>query len=346
MMRRVRRPWILLPCLALACSFNWQSSGSCSAFAGGRQGRCTRRPITPLRAAPAETARVELRDETRLLRETVTDLVSEVRLLRQELTGEIQAETAPVAPTPSETPEAKIPVAPVPASQASSATASRAAKASSKGPPIGTTAVKVVSAGGDAGDIADFFLEDQQVPIGGMSNRRGLNVVVIDSSAGHLLSAKTYDIWGNPLEENRRLAKDLRAVEEDNIVLVALKDSGGENLDGEALHALQGLGATLEGRLAFRQGYALIGVKDGEALAERKGPMVMAEAGAPGSVRSWQGATDEVLTGCHATVLQSYSRSRNDQGQTYEHATSFVACRPGSASLPSRGGWGLSCRQS
>lgn len=265
--------------------FRWQSSGSSSAFAGGRQERRTHRPITPVRAAPTEAAREELRDETRLLRETVTDLVSEVRLLRQELTGEIPAETAPVAPTRSETPEAKIPVAPVPASQASSVTASRAAKASSKGPPIGTTAVKVVSAGGDAGDIADFFLEDQQVPIGGMSNRRGLNVVVIDSSAGHLLSAKTYDIWGNPLEENRRLAKDLRAVEEDNIVLVALKDSGGENLDGEALHALQGLGATLEGRLAFRQGYALIGVKDGEALAERKGPMVMAEAKLPFAVR-------------------------------------------------------------
>ena len=86
----------------------------------------------------------------------------------------------------------------------------------SKGPAKGTTAIKVVSAGGDAGNIADFFLEDQQVPIGGMSNRRGLNVVVIDSSAGHLLSAKTYDIWGNPVEENRRLAKDMRAVEEDS----------------------------------------------------------------------------------------------------------------------------------
>jgi len=288
MVRRVQRPWILilLPCFALAWAFIWQSSWSASAFAGGRQARGTHSPITPLRAAPtAEAARVDLRNETRLLRETVTDLVSEVRLLRQELTGEVQAETsAPVVPTPSET-EAKIPVAPMPASQASPVQTASRAKASSKGPPKGTTAIKVVSAGGDAGDIADFFLEDQQVPIGGMSNRRGLNVVVIDSSAGHLLSAKTYDIWGNPLEENRRLAKDLRAVEEGNIVLVALKDSGGENLDGEAIHALQGLGATLEGRLAFRQGYALIGVKDGEALAERKGPMVMAEAKLPFVVR-------------------------------------------------------------
>ena len=47
---------------------------------------------------------------------------------------------------------------------------------------------------------------------------------------------------------------------------------------GQGLHALQSVGSTLESRLAFRQGYALIGVKDGEAMAERKGPMVMAEA--------------------------------------------------------------------
>ena len=48
-------------------------------------------------------------------------------------------------------------------------------------------------------------------------------------------------------------------------------------------------------------------MKDGEALAERKGPMVMAEAGTPGSVQSWQGVTDEVLhrVSCDsATVLE------------------------------------------
>ena len=72
------------------------------------------------------------------------------------------------------------------------------------------------------------------MPIAGMANRRGLNVVVIDISMGQILSAKTYDIWGNPVEENRRLAKDFRQIEEENVVLVALKDSGMENLDGEA----------------------------------------------------------------------------------------------------------------
>lgn len=33
------------------------------------------------------------------------------------------------------------------------------------------------------------------MPIGGMSNRRGLNVVIIDTSMGQVLSAKTYDSW-------------------------------------------------------------------------------------------------------------------------------------------------------
>ncbi|CAJ1396849.1 unnamed protein product [Effrenium voratum] len=211
-------------------------------------------------------ARTELVQETRLLRETLGQLAAEVRLLRQELSPEPDTEESPKTvdpPTPAERQPVDPPtVAPGPARK----------------PPVGTTLVKVVSAGGDAGDLADFFLEDVEVPINGMANRRGLNVVVIDTSAGHILSAKTYDIWGNPQEENRRFAKDMRIVDEDDIILVALKDSGLENLDGEALHALQSIGSSLESRLGFRQGYALIGVKDGEALAERKGRMVMAEA--------------------------------------------------------------------
>ncbi|CAE7782402.1 Cemip2 [Symbiodinium pilosum] len=262
--------------LCLACAFAWCWG---AAFAGAQ--RCLPARTSALGAvSTAEAARAELRDETRLLRETVTDLVSEVRQLRQRLTDteEPQVMPSPVAEVQVQTPLPTPPAPPVQAAPVQSPVAQAPPTPRSKGPAKGTTAIKVVSAGGDAGNIADFFLEDQQVPIGGMSNRRGLNVVVIDSSAGHLLSAKTYDIWGNPVEENRRLAKDMRAVEEDNIVLVALKDSGMENLDAEGLHALQSVGSTLEGRLAFRQGYALIGVKDGEALAERKGPMVMAEA--------------------------------------------------------------------
>lgn len=222
-----------------------------------------------------------------MLRETLGSLTKEVRLLRKLITTDGDTQTssddgakpaAVAAPTPVPT---AAPAAPV-ASAEKAVEAKVAPKAAKASPPpaasVGTTQLKVVSAGGDAGDIADFFVEDQKVPIGGMANRRGLNVVVIDMQMGQILSAKTYDIWGNPMEENRRLAKDFRAIEEDNVVLIALKDSGMENLDGEGLHALQSVGSTLENRLGFRQGYALIGVKDGEAMAERKGPMVMAEA--------------------------------------------------------------------
>lgn len=41
----------------------------------------------------------------------------------------------------------------------------------------------------------DVFGWAIKVPIGGMSNRRGLNVVIIDTSMGQVLSAKTYDSW-------------------------------------------------------------------------------------------------------------------------------------------------------
>eukprot|EP00435_Cladocopium_sp_Y103_P074721 s192_g50.t1 len=222
-------------------------------------------------------SRGELMEETKMLRETLGSLTQEVRLLRELLDppSTAPAEKVETVTTPVNHPEQDAPARKQTTAVKGEESKQRAAKSPQR---IGTTNLKVVSAGGDAGDIADFFVEDQKVPIGGMSNRRGLNVVIIDTSMGQVLSAKTYDIWGNPMEENRRLAKDFRAIEEDSVVLVALKDSGMENLDGEALHALQSIGSTLEGRLAFRQGYALIGVKDGEALAERKGPMVMAEA--------------------------------------------------------------------
>lgn len=236
-------------------------------------------------------AQGELMEETKLLRETLGSLTQEVRLLRELLDAPATAETSassaslPTRPTTSERTEGPKTARDPPRKESIKSMAqgiiessAKQPKQPKKSPAAGITNLKVVSAGGDAGDIADFFVEDQKVPIGGMSNRRGLNVVVIDTSMGQVLSAKTYDIWGNPMEENRRLAKDFRALEEDSVVLVALKDSGMENLDGEALHALQSIGSTLESRLSFRQGYALIGVKDGEALAERKGPMVMAEA--------------------------------------------------------------------
>lgn len=256
----------------------------------------------------ATQARQELREETRQLRQSLQSLVSELRLLRGEL--EWEPEVPPVstqeasnnfassrgsptrapAPPPPLREQAAVSKQPAAASTSAPAHQTRSSDASvaRRSPPEGKTLVKVVSAGGDAGNIADFFLDDKKVPIGGMASRRGVNVVVIDPYDAQVISAKAYDVWGNALDENRRFAKDIRALEEDYIVLVAVKDSGGENLDRESLHALESIGSTLEGRLQFRQGYALIGRKDGEAMAEKNGPMVMAEATLPYAVRSPQ----------------------------------------------------------
>lgn len=136
---------------------------------------------------------------------------------------------------------------------------------------VGTTKVVVVSAGHDGGDIADFFLDDKPIPISGIENRRGLNVVVIDPEKKLVESAGTYDVWGNTDNENKRFASDIDRLPKGHIVMVALKDSGMEKLDMRAMEALEDIGSTLEDRLGFREGYALVGVKFDKRLAEATG---------------------------------------------------------------------------
>jgi len=158
------------------------------------------------------------------------------------------------------------------------------ARPSKPTPKPGKTAVKVVSAGHAHGNAADFFVDNVQVPIMlGTAGRRGLNVVVIDPNTGRVLSGRSYDIWGNARDENQRLTADLNALPEGHVALAALKDSGMENIESSSLAALRRFGAEIEGRLAEREAYALIGVKDGEALAERNSRerMLLLEATLP-----------------------------------------------------------------
>lgn len=135
----------------------------------------------------------------------------------------------------------------------------------------GITKVVVVSAGHDGGDIADFFLDDKPIPISGIENRRGLNVVVIDPEKKQVESAGTYDVWGNTANENKRFASDIDRLPKGRIVMVALKDSGMEKLEMRAMEALEDIGSTLEDRLGFREAYALVGEKFGKRLAEATG---------------------------------------------------------------------------
>eukprot|EP00438_Fugacium_kawagutii_P036094 Skav218075 [mRNA] locus=scaffold1832:159607:167038:- [translate_table: standard] len=99
------------------------------------------------------------------------------------------------------------------------------------------------------------------------------------SHGRQVTSRKTYDVWADPQTENTRLAGDINSLPDGRIVMVAAKDSGMENLDARAIAALWstwlshdalGAGATIPGGKE-REGYALIGIKGGEALAEEQG---------------------------------------------------------------------------
>lgn len=139
----------------------------------------------------------------------------------------------------------------------------------------GKTKVMVVSAGHGAGDVADFLLDNQPIAVRGPEGRRGLNVVVIDPTKGNVVSATSYDLWGDTDQANKQLAEALNKVPPGYYILAALKDSGMEKLSLDAMEALEEFGATIESRLDFREGYALIGVKGASALGEKRGPQML-----------------------------------------------------------------------
>lgn len=240
--------------------------------------------------------------ETQLLRQQLVEVTREIKLLREFVTqaevpssvcdlsasGDGAAGARPQATPTQREPHGQATAAPQamvkPATKVGSdiplGNTGSIARGASQPPKVGKvkTRVVVVSAGMDAGDLADFFLEDRRVAIAGASGRRGVNLVSFDPAgdlgAPQVGLARSYDVWGNPEVENRALVTDLHSLPPGHIVLVALKDSGLEELSSDALVALKGVGCTLE-RPAFRDSYALIGVKGGAALAEQHGHKLM-----------------------------------------------------------------------
>lgn len=231
--------------------------------------------------------------ETRLLRQQMEILVSELRLLRSVISGEEpSAATLVPAPMPLPPPQAVSPApapAPIafqqpstfpvasPVSRALPVDAPMPAPAPATVPPPSFGAARgsvarVVSAGYDAGNLANIYADGHKIPISdGEEDRRGLNVVIINPSTGRVISAKPYDIWGNPFAEGKRFSAEVDATPDGHVLIVALKDSGLENADDTILRTLRSIGSTLLEPLAMREGYALIGVKNGAAIAERRG---------------------------------------------------------------------------
>eukprot|EP00442_Polarella_glacialis_P009501 CAMPEP_0115115974 /NCGR_PEP_ID=MMETSP0227-20121206/43012_1 /TAXON_ID=89957 /ORGANISM="Polarella glacialis, Strain CCMP 1383" /LENGTH=485 /DNA_ID=CAMNT_0002516749 /DNA_START=30 /DNA_END=1487 /DNA_ORIENTATION=+ len=266
------------------------------------------------RVPPASQETSGLASETRLLRQQTEQLVQEIRMLRETLRARAFPSTAPstlpaasakasmptAATTPAPAPArstfpaaTKAPAPPTPAAPAPRTSfpvnppAAAPKPAAVSTPPAGVTSAKIVSAGWGDGNAADFFLNGRRIDINGQAGRRGMNVVTVDPKTQQVTSRKTYDVWGDPATENTRMAADLRSLPDGRYVLVALRDSGLENLDGPVIAALQSVGAKMisASNLPIRQGYALIGVKGGAALAEEQAGRAEIEFDLPCIVR-------------------------------------------------------------
>lgn len=147
---------------------------------------------------------------------------------------------------------------------------------------------RVVSSTYRHGNRADFFIDGKKVPLESGKwqlheyQRRGFNVVTLDPDTQHIVSATSYDTSGGGQVAVSQLASDLNSLPEGRVVLLAVRGSGLESLSGAAMRALRRVGATAAvsgGR--SQEGYALIGIKGGDAAAERRGHHVEVEAKLP-----------------------------------------------------------------
>jgi len=229
------------------------------------------------RAPSSQTS--PLAAEIRLVRQQTQELIQEIRLLRQSIKAPAPQAAPPAAPA---RPAAPVQPPPAAAPPSSFATASPPVAA----PPADGTGVRIVSAGFEDGNAADFYLNNRKVDIRGQADRRGVNVMTIDPVTQQVTSRKAYDVWGDPANENTRLVADLNSLPDGRIVLVAMKDSGMENFDNSVLNALRSLGSSLSpAQLKVREGYALIGTKGGSAIAEMQSGRAEIEADIPCLVR-------------------------------------------------------------
>lgn len=133
----------------------------------------------------------------------------------------------------------------------------------------------VKSATFESGNLAEFYVDGLQLDV---PTSRGMNVVVLGFD-GSMKSSNTFDTFGSGSEALVNFVNDL---EEATPVLLAIRDEAAKNLSSAAKEAIQSLGAANVLSLQYRDSYALIGIKNGAALAEQimpdKGPVATASA--------------------------------------------------------------------
>merc|ERR1712187_1026226 len=107
---------------------------------------------------------------------------------------------------------------------------------------------------GNAGSTASFYLGHDKVPF---TPGRGLNVVVINPLTWVEESCTNYDVWTDKKAE-RLFKTAMDYLPNGHVVLVAVRDTGLEQLGVDGLQALQSLGAGIQASdlawsAAFRQ---------------------------------------------------------------------------------------------
>lgn len=167
----------------------------------------------------------------------------------------------------------------------SSAPAGPRTKVSMDGRAVwGTKTVRVVSAGDGHGNMADFYLDGQKIQLDvrrfAYEHRRGINVITLDPETHQMVTARAYDVGAHPPAANAQLAVDLDQIPVGRTVLIAVKGSGLEHLDGRAVRAMRRCGATI-GVGRKHEGYVLITTKGGPTLAEHRNWFCDVEAGLP-----------------------------------------------------------------
>jgi len=120
--------------------------------------------------------------------------------------------------------------------------------------------MNVQSGGFSDGNFSRIEVNGQIISVG----ERGLNVVVIDPRDGKFLDVTTYDTHTSEADSND-LAEFIHNLPSEVIVCMAGKDEFSECLTSSARSAIELLGSNFIQKVAYRDSWAIIGVKDAPA---------------------------------------------------------------------------------
>ena len=92
-------------------------------------------------------------------------------------------------------------------------------------------------------------------------HRRGHNIVVIDKITGQFESAAAFDTYGGGSQASSDLKHFIDNIQDNKIVAVSVQDEGRKNLFGDAIAALESLGAVNPGDMGLWGSFAFVGYK-------------------------------------------------------------------------------------